>query len=79
MTKDIIRTFAKLESQVQLKRKDLAKYNIEKLERLLKVESELLEARSERYLSSEKGQKSLEDIEASQAKLLNYKIMLNID
>ncbi len=79
MTKDIIRTFAKLESQVQLKRKDLAKYNIEKLERLLKVESELLEARSERYLSSERGQKSLEDIEASQAKLLNYKIMLNID
>ncbi len=79
MTKDIIRTFAKLESQVQLKRKDLAKYNIEKLERLLKVESELLEARSERYLSSEKGQKSLEDIEASQAKLLNYKIMLDID
>ena len=79
MTKEIIRTFAKLESQVQLKRKDLAKYNIEKLERLLKVESELLEARSERYLSSEKGQKSLEDIEASQAKLLNYKIMLDID
>ena len=79
MTKDIIRTFAKLESQVQLKRKDLAKYNIEKLESLLKVESELLEARSERYLSSEKGQKSLEDIEASQAKLLNYKIMLDID
>ena len=79
MTKDIIRTFAKLESQVGLKRKDLAKYNIEKLERLLKVESELLEARSERYLSSEKGQKSLEDIEASQAKLLNYKIMLDID
>lgn len=79
MVKEILRTFAKLESQVQLKRKDLAKYNIEKLERLLKVESELLEARSERYLSSEKGQKSLEDIEASQAKLLNYKIMLDID
>lgn len=79
MVKEILRTFAKLESQVQLKRKDLAKYNIEKLERLLKVESELLDARSERYLSSEKGQKSLEDIEASQAKLLNYKIMLDID
>jgi len=76
MVNDILRTKAKLISQLELKRKDLALYNLNKLENLLKVEFELLYNRTEKFQRSEKGIKNLQDLEDLQAELINYRKLL---
>lgn len=77
MVNDILRTKAKLISQLELKRKDLALYNLNKLENLLKVEFELLYARTEKFQRSEKGIKNLQDLEDLQAELIEYRKLLD--
>lgn len=74
MIRDIYRTKAKIEIQLNLNRKDLVIYNINKLRRLIEIEEELYYKRTEKYQSSEKGEKELEEIESIKAYLSSLKV-----
>ena len=74
MRKEIYITKNKIEIQSNLKRKDFLEYNINKLKKLIEIEEELYFKRTEKYQSSEKGEKELEEIESIKAYLssLNF-------
>jgi hypothetical protein len=74
MIRDIYRTKAKIEIQLNLNRKDLVIYNINKLRRLIEIEEELYYKRTEKYQSSEKGEKELNEIESIKNYLDSLKV-----